>query len=78
MTGGITLHYADDGPRDAPALVLVGSLGATLAMWEPQLTLAGGICVAVYSAVAFFACLPPHHRMMILSRVPVVGPRYRP
>ena len=41
MTGGITLHYADDGPRDAPALVLVGSLGATLAMWEPQLTLAG-------------------------------------
>jgi len=44
----------------------------------PQLTLAGSICVAGYSAVAFFACLPPHHRMMILSRVPVVGPRYKP
>jgi 3-oxoadipate enol-lactonase len=37
----VTLHYADDGPRDAPVLVLLGSLGATLAMWEPQLTLAG-------------------------------------
>jgi O-antigen/teichoic acid export membrane protein len=43
----------------------------------PQLTLAGCICGAVYSAVAFFACLPPHHRVMILSRIPVVGPRYR-
>ncbi len=37
----MTLHYADDGPRDAPALMFAGSLGATLAMWEPQLTLAG-------------------------------------
>jgi 3-oxoadipate enol-lactonase len=37
----MTLHYADDGPRDAPVLLLAGSLGATLAMWEPQLTLAG-------------------------------------
>jgi 3-oxoadipate enol-lactonase len=37
----MTLHYADDGPRDAPALVFAGSLGATLSMWEPQLTLAG-------------------------------------
>lgn len=35
------LHYADDGPRDAPVLLLAGSLGTTLAMWEPQLTLAG-------------------------------------
>jgi 3-oxoadipate enol-lactonase len=37
----VKLHHVDDGPRDAPALVLVGSLGSTLAMWEPQLTLAG-------------------------------------
>jgi hypothetical protein len=36
----VTLHYADDGPRDAPVLLFAGSLGATLAMWEPQLTLA--------------------------------------
>jgi O-antigen/teichoic acid export membrane protein len=43
-----------------------------------QLTLAGCICGVVYSAIAFFACLPPQHRMMILSRMPVVGPRYRP
>jgi 3-oxoadipate enol-lactonase len=37
----VKLHHADDGPRDAPVLVLVGSLGSTLAMWEPQRTLAG-------------------------------------
>jgi len=41
----------------------------------PQLTLAGCICGAGYSAVAFFVCLPPEHRMMILSRLPVVGAR---
>ena len=35
------LHYADDGPPDAPVLLFAGSLGSTLAMWEPQLTLAG-------------------------------------
>jgi drug/metabolite transporter (DMT)-like permease len=40
-----------------------------------QLTLAGCICGAVYCAVAFFACFPPEHRMIILSRVPVVGAR---
>jgi hypothetical protein len=43
-----------------------------------QLALAGCICGAAYSVVAFFACLPPHHRVMILSRLPVVGPRYTP
>jgi 3-oxoadipate enol-lactonase len=37
----VKLHYADDGPRDAPVLLFAGSLGSTLAMWEPQLTLAG-------------------------------------
>jgi 3-oxoadipate enol-lactonase len=37
----VPLHYTDDGPRDAPVLMLAGSLGSTLAMWEPQLTLAG-------------------------------------
>ena len=37
----VKLHHADDGPRDAPVLLLAGSLGSTLAMWEPQLTLAG-------------------------------------
>ena len=35
------LHHTDDGPRDAPVLLLAGSLGSTLAMWEPQLPLAG-------------------------------------
>jgi 3-oxoadipate enol-lactonase len=37
----VKLHHTDDGPRDAPVLLLAGSLGSTLAMWEPQLTLAG-------------------------------------
>jgi 3-oxoadipate enol-lactonase len=37
----VKLHHTDDGPRDATVLLLAGSLGSTLAMWEPQLTLAG-------------------------------------
>jgi 3-oxoadipate enol-lactonase len=34
------LHHVDEGPRDAPVLVFAGSLGSTLDMWRPQLTLA--------------------------------------
>lgn len=34
---GYVLHDELGGPRDAPPLVLVGSLGSTLAMWRPQL-----------------------------------------
>jgi 3-oxoadipate enol-lactonase len=33
----LTLHHTDDGPRDAPALVMAGSLGSTVEMWRPQL-----------------------------------------
>lgn len=33
----MTLHFVDDGPRDAPVLVLSGSLGSTLEMWRPQM-----------------------------------------
>jgi 3-oxoadipate enol-lactonase len=32
----VALHHVDEGPRDAPVLVLAGSLGSTLAMWRPQ------------------------------------------
>ncbi len=32
----VALHYVDEGPRDAPVLVLSGSLGSTLDMWRPQ------------------------------------------
>jgi len=46
------------------------------ATW-PQLALAASICCAGYFAVAFFACLPRDHRMMVLKRWPVLGPRYR-
>ncbi len=33
----VALHHLDEGPRDAPALVLSGSLGSTVEMWRPQL-----------------------------------------
>jgi 3-oxoadipate enol-lactonase len=32
----VALHHIDEGPRDAPVLVLAGSLGSTLEMWRPQ------------------------------------------
>ncbi|MDT7709373.1 MAG: 3-oxoadipate enol-lactonase [Pseudonocardiales bacterium] len=35
----VELHYVDEGPRDAPVLVLAGSLGSTLEMWRPQASL---------------------------------------
>ena len=35
MTGYL-LHHQRTGPVDGPALLMVGSLGTTLAMWEPQ------------------------------------------
>lgn len=34
---GCRLAYRLDGPVDAPMLVLANSLGATFAMWEPQI-----------------------------------------
>ncbi len=36
------LHHVPDGPEDAPPLLLGGSLGTTLEMWEPQLPALGG------------------------------------
>ncbi|HHL22008.1 MAG TPA: 3-oxoadipate enol-lactonase [Aliiroseovarius sp.] len=35
--GNIRLHYADTGPRDAPVLVLSGSLGTDFRMWEDMI-----------------------------------------
>lgn len=32
----VDLHYVEEGPKDAPALVLSGSLGSTMEMWRPQ------------------------------------------
>jgi 3-oxoadipate enol-lactonase len=32
----VNLHYRTDGDRDAPVVVLAGSLGSTLEIWEPQ------------------------------------------
>lgn len=33
----VGLHFVEDGPSDAPPLVLLGSLGSTLDVWRPQL-----------------------------------------
>jgi len=32
--GGIVLHYADEGPREAPALVFSNSLGTDFRVWD--------------------------------------------
>jgi 3-oxoadipate enol-lactonase len=37
VSDAIKLHHALDGAIDGPALLLGGSLGTTLEMWEPQL-----------------------------------------
>ncbi len=38
---GARIHYRVDGTWDAPALVFSNSLGADLAMWEPQIAALG-------------------------------------
>lgn len=39
----VTLHHEAAGPADAPPLVLIGSLGTRLSMWDPQVeALSGG------------------------------------
>jgi len=44
----------------------------------PELTLAGCVCGLAYSAIAMVMCLAPAHRMLLLSRIPVLGPRLVP
>lgn len=41
MSSAVALHYELDGRGDGPPLVLAGSLGTTVAMWEPQLEFLG-------------------------------------
>jgi 3-oxoadipate enol-lactonase len=38
VSGPIAVHYQIDGRDDAPALILSGSLGSTLDMWDPQIS----------------------------------------
>lgn len=35
LPGGLRVHYRDEGPRDAPPLVLVHGFAASLHAWEP-------------------------------------------
>jgi 3-oxoadipate enol-lactonase len=39
ISNGVHLTYRVDGPDDAPAIVLVNSLGTDLRMWDPQIAL---------------------------------------
>jgi homoserine acetyltransferase len=36
LSTAVKLHHTVDGPLDGPVLLLGGSLGTTLEMWEPQ------------------------------------------
>lgn len=36
QANGISIRYSDEGPKDAPVVVMSHSLSAELAMWEPQ------------------------------------------
>ena len=36
QANGIAVRYVDEGPKDAPAVVMSHSLSAELAMWAPQ------------------------------------------
>jgi 3-oxoadipate enol-lactonase len=42
MTQSVDLHYEVDGSPGDPAVILGGSLGTTLEMWEPQRGVFGG------------------------------------
>jgi 3-oxoadipate enol-lactonase len=36
MSGPVAVHHVEDGPADAPAVVLAHAIGTSLEMWEPQ------------------------------------------
>ncbi len=38
----VELFHVDEGPREAPVLVLAGSLGSTVEMWRPQMAALAG------------------------------------
>lgn len=37
QANGIDIHYEQDGPADAPVILLSNSLGTRLEMWDPQM-----------------------------------------
>ncbi len=41
-----------------------------------ELILAGGICATAYLVIAAFACIAPNHRVLIFSRIPIIGARF--
>lgn len=61
----VDLHYVEDGPREAPAVVLSGALGSTVEMWGPN----------VAPLAAHFRVVRIDHRGH--GRSPVPEPPYR-
>jgi O-antigen/teichoic acid export membrane protein len=60
-----------------PALALAWLLktnGIPGRTW-PELLLAGVVCGLLYAVPAYFTCVVPEHRALLLSRIPVLGPR---
>lgn len=41
-SGTVSLHVSDDGPQDAPVVMLSNSLGTDLRVWDPMLEHLGG------------------------------------
>jgi hypothetical protein len=62
-----------------PVVALAGFLKATVLPGGtmPQLIAAGGICAAAYMLIAVFVCIAPNHRTLFLSRIPILGARFR-
>jgi len=49
LVDGLSVHYRVDGPAEAPPLLLIHSLGTSMAMWAPQAAaLAGAFRVISY------------------------------
>ncbi|MDO5631226.1 MAG: 3-oxoadipate enol-lactonase [Paracoccus sp. (in: a-proteobacteria)] len=49
IINGVDLHYADQGPQDAPALVFANSLGTDLRLWDALIPhLPGGLRLIRY------------------------------
>ena len=58
---GAVVHYRDEGPRDARAIVLTNALGADLRIWDefvPRSPSAVASCATTSAATGFPNCRP--------------------
>ena len=63
-----------------PALALAWALKSTVLPGTTWLELIAAGCISslLYASMALLACVAPHHRQMVLSRIPVLGPLLNP